>query len=61
MNGSNIEEDQLAVRSRECMSCRIIGSATFAGVGIYALLQTRRAAPGSFAQKRLIGGLGIGM
>lgn len=63
MNTSNIQEGLQGdiVGSKECMSCRIIGSATFAGVGIYALLQTRRSAPGSFAQKRIIGGLGAGM
>ncbi|KAF7782404.1 hypothetical protein Agabi119p4_1780 [Agaricus bisporus var. burnettii] len=63
MNTSNIQEGLQGdiVGSKECMSCRIIGSATFAGVGIYALLQTRRSAPGSFAQKRIIGGLGAVM
>jgi hypothetical protein len=48
------------VGRKECLSCRIVGSATFAGVGIYALAQTRRSAPGSLAQKRIVGGLGVG-
>lgn len=53
--------DQIEVGSKDCLSCRIVGSATFAGVGIYALLQSRASAPGTFAQKRIIGGLGVGM
>lgn len=52
--------DQIDAGSKECMSCRIVGSATFAGVGIYALLQSRASAPGTPAQKRIIGGLGVG-
>jgi len=30
-------------------------------VGIYALMQARATAPGTPAQKRLIGGLGVGV
>lgn len=52
--------DQIEAGSKECTSCRIVGSATFAGVGIYALMQARASAPGTPAQKRIIGGLGIG-
>ncbi|KXN90139.1 hypothetical protein AN958_04629 [Leucoagaricus sp. SymC.cos] len=52
---------QIEAGSKDCLSCRIVGSATFAGVGIYALLQSRAAAPGTPAQKRIIGGLGVGV
>lgn len=52
---------QIEVGSKDCLSCRIVGSATFAGVGIYALRQSRASAPGTLAQKRIIGGLGVGM
>lgn len=45
---------------KECISCRIVGTATFAGVGTYALYQSRAAAPGTPTQKRLVGGLGVG-
>jgi hypothetical protein len=52
--------NQIEAGSKECLSCRIIGSATFAGVGLYALRQSRASAPGTPAQKRIIGGLGVG-
>lgn len=45
---------------RECLSCRIIGSGAFAGVGTYALWQSRAAAKGSPGQKRIVAGLGVG-
>lgn len=45
---------------KDCLSCRIVGSGTFAGVGTYALWQSRAAAPGSLGQKRIVAGLGIG-
>ncbi|KAJ3569621.1 hypothetical protein NP233_g4928 [Leucocoprinus birnbaumii] len=52
--------NQIEAGSKECMSCRIVGSGTFAGVGIYALMQARASAPGTPGQKRIIGGLGVG-
>lgn len=45
---------------RECLSCRIIGAGAFAGVGTYALWQSRAAAQGSPGQKRIVAGLGVG-
>jgi hypothetical protein len=43
----------------ECLSCRIIGTATLAIVGLYALRQSRARAPGSVLGKRIVGGLGV--
>ncbi|KAF7323660.1 hypothetical protein MKEN_00586700 [Mycena kentingensis (nom. inval.)] len=45
----------------ECLACRITGTATFTGIGLYALWQSRAAAPGGRASKRLIAGLGVAM
>ncbi|KDQ27961.1 hypothetical protein PLEOSDRAFT_158167 [Pleurotus ostreatus PC15] len=45
--------------SKDCLSCRIVGTGTFAGVGTYALYQARPAALGSPMQKRLVAGLGV--
>jgi hypothetical protein len=45
-------------RSKDCLGCRIVGSATFATVGTYALWQSRATAPGSPAQKRIVAVLG---
>lgn len=39
----------------------MVGSATFATVGTYALWQSRAAAPGSPLQKRVVAGFGLGM
>ncbi|TFK74527.1 hypothetical protein BDN72DRAFT_788678 [Pluteus cervinus] len=47
--------------SKNCLSCRIVGSGTFAGVGAYALWQSRAAAPGTPAQKRIVAGLGVAL
>lgn len=47
--------------SEDCPSCRMVGSATFATVGTYALWQSRAAAPGSPSQRRIVAGLGLGM
>jgi len=49
------------VNQKDCSSCRIVGCGAFAGVGIYALMQARATAPGTPAQKRIIGGLGVGV
>lgn len=43
----------------ECFSCKIIGSAAFGGIGIYALQMSRAKAPGSIVGKRIMGGVGI--
>jgi len=43
----------------DCLSCRIIGTATLAIVGLYALRQSRARAPGSVLGKRVVGGLGV--
>jgi len=53
--------NQIEAGNKDCSSCRIVGSGTFAGVGIYALMQARATAPGTPAQKRIIGGLGVGV
>jgi len=53
--------NQIEAGNNDCLSCRIVGCGTFAGVGIYALMQARATAPGSPAQKRIIGGLGVGV
>ena len=47
-------------KSKECLSCRIIGTGALGGVGSYALWQSRAAAPGSIGQKRVVAGLGVG-
>ncbi|KAF5385863.1 hypothetical protein D9615_002357 [Tricholomella constricta] len=45
---------------KDCLSCRIIGTGTLAGVGSYAIWQSRAAALGSPGQKKIVAGLGIG-
>ncbi|TFL07746.1 hypothetical protein BDV98DRAFT_600012 [Pterulicium gracile] len=49
------------ILNRDCLSCRLVGSGTLGGVGLYALYQTRPAAPGSAAGKRLVGVVGFGL
>jgi len=53
--------NQIETGNKDCLSCRIVGCGAFAGVGIYALMQARATAPGTPAQKRIIGGLGVGV
>lgn len=48
-------------RYNDCLSCRIVGTGTLAGVGSYAIWQSRAAAPGGPAQKRIVAGLGVGV
>lgn len=48
-------------KHKECLSCRLIGTATLGGVGSYALWQSRATAPGSLGQKRVVAGLGVGL
>jgi hypothetical protein len=43
----------------DCISCRIVGTAALATVGLYALQQSRAHAPGSVMGKRIVGGLGV--
>jgi hypothetical protein len=45
---------------RDCLSCRIIGTAALGITGLYALNQARPHAPGSPLGKRLIGVTGLG-
>ncbi|KAF8972903.1 hypothetical protein BDZ97DRAFT_1778276 [Flammula alnicola] len=46
--------------SKECLSCRIMGTGVLAGTGSYAIWQSRAAAPGSPGQKKIVAGLGLG-
>jgi hypothetical protein len=55
------DPQQPSSKYKDCQSCRIVGSATFATVGTYALWQSRAAAPGSPSQRRIVAGLGLGM
>ncbi|KAH8119628.1 hypothetical protein DFH11DRAFT_1723127 [Phellopilus nigrolimitatus] len=43
----------------ECLSCRLIGSASLGAVGAYALHQSRAHQPGSRVAKRVMAGVGI--
>ncbi|KAG6861672.1 hypothetical protein C0995_013241 [Termitomyces sp. Mi166 len=57
--GTPHQADVAAPRQyKDCLSCRIIGTGTLAGVGSYAFWQSRAAAPGSPWQKRIMAGLG---
>jgi hypothetical protein len=44
----------------ECLACRITGTATFTGLGIYALWMSREAAPGGRGSKRIVALFGAG-
>ena len=44
----------------DCLSCRIIGTGAFIGVGSYAIAQSRPLAPGTLVQKRILASLGVG-
>ena len=44
---------------KDCLACRVIGTGALAGVGIYALNQSRAHAPGSVVGKRIMAGVGI--
>jgi hypothetical protein len=46
--------------SKDCLSCRIMGTGLMAGTGSYAIWQSRAAALGSPAQKKVVAGLGLG-
>lgn len=45
---------------KDCLSCRIIGTGTLIGIGSYSLWQSRATAPGSWGQKKIVAGLGVG-
>jgi hypothetical protein len=45
---------------KDCLSCRIMGAGLMAGTGSYAIWQSRAAAPGSPAQKKVVAGFGLG-
>ncbi|KAK7472960.1 hypothetical protein VKT23_001064 [Stygiomarasmius scandens] len=48
-------------RIKDCPTCRLVGTATFATVGGYALWQSRAVAPGTPLQKRMMAGVGIAL
>jgi hypothetical protein len=56
-----MSNQQPGSKYEDCPSCRIVGSATLATVGTYALWQSRASAPGSPGQRRVVAGLGLGM
>ncbi|OBZ66464.1 hypothetical protein A0H81_13607 [Grifola frondosa] len=41
---------------KDCLACRVIGTAALGGVGVYALNQSRAHAPGSLIGKRIMAG-----
>ena len=62
MNSSAAELERSGEQQnpKDCLSCRIIGTGTLGGVGIYALWQTRVAAPGTPLQKKGLAIVGLG-
>ncbi|KAH6914213.1 hypothetical protein BKA70DRAFT_1558206 [Coprinopsis sp. MPI-PUGE-AT-0042] len=46
--------------AKDCLTCRVVGTGTFLGVGGYALWQSRSVAPGTPMQKRFLALMGIG-
>lgn len=61
-DGTLVQQVETApARKQDCLSCRIVGTGTFATVGTYALWQSRAAAPGGPGQKKIVAGLGVGM
>ncbi|KAF8173875.1 hypothetical protein K438DRAFT_1850186 [Mycena galopus ATCC 62051] len=51
----------MAETRTDCLACRITGTATFTGVGMYALWMSREAAPGSRGSKKLVALFGAAM
>lgn len=51
----------MAEARTECLTCRVTGTATFTGLGIYALWMSRTAAPGSPASKKIVAVFGAAM
>ena len=56
-----VEQINAIPSTKDCLSCRIIGTGALGGTGAYAIWQARRAAPGSMGQKRILAGLGLGI
>ncbi|KAI0725851.1 hypothetical protein C8Q72DRAFT_849326 [Fomitopsis betulina] len=44
---------------RDCLPCRVIGTAALAGLGIHALNQSRAHQPGSLMGRRVMAGVGV--
>ncbi|KAF9467349.1 hypothetical protein BDZ94DRAFT_1305429 [Collybia nuda] len=62
LNDALVQEVEVVpARKQDCLSCRIVGTGTFATVGTYALWQSRAAAPGSPGQKKIVAGLGVAL
>ncbi|KAJ6473165.1 hypothetical protein C8R45DRAFT_1012467 [Mycena sanguinolenta] len=51
----------MAETRTECLACRITGTATFTGLGIYALWMSREAAPGTRGSKKFVALFGAAM
>ncbi|KAL1746575.1 hypothetical protein HDZ31DRAFT_33854 [Schizophyllum fasciatum] len=43
---------------QDCLQCRVVGTATFAGLGVYSFMQARRSTPGTWWEKRIAVALG---
>ncbi|KAF8995460.1 hypothetical protein BDQ17DRAFT_1171804, partial [Cyathus striatus] len=56
-----VQNNTSSTEIQDCLACRVVGSASFTGIGSYALWQSRAAAPGALVHKRMLGGLGVGM
>ncbi|KAI0768287.1 hypothetical protein BD413DRAFT_134165 [Trametes elegans] len=56
--GPDVDLD-LQRNPKDCLACRVIGTAALGGLGVYALNQSRAHAPGSVVGKRLMGGVGV--
>ncbi|KAJ7499855.1 hypothetical protein FB451DRAFT_1385523 [Mycena latifolia] len=57
-----MSDARTATESRtECFACRVTGTATFTGLGIYALWMSRAAAPGSPGSKKFVAAFGAAM
>jgi hypothetical protein len=44
---------------RDCLACRVVGSAALGTVGVYALHMARAHQPGSVLGKRIMAGVGV--
>ncbi|KAI0640418.1 hypothetical protein C8Q79DRAFT_921493 [Trametes meyenii] len=54
-----VVEADLRTNPKDCLACRVIGTAALGGTGIYALNQSRAHAPGSVVGKRIMAGVGV--
>ncbi|TRM70090.1 hypothetical protein BD626DRAFT_563778 [Schizophyllum amplum] len=57
-NTTSTAELQPKAEFQDCLQCRVVGTATFAGLGIYSFMQARRASPGALWEKRIAVALG---